>query len=91
MQASLHEAEWDAALRPARELRRDLEAQLPRCQARAAEAARAAKAAQVGILKTSSGIYSDRAAAALPGARRRGRACCQGCPGGYPKDLFRIL
>ena len=51
MQASLQQAEWDAALRPARELRRDLEAQLPRCQARAAEAARAAKAAQVGVLK----------------------------------------
>ena len=29
----------------------DLEAQLPRCKARAAEAARTAKAAQVGILK----------------------------------------
>ena len=46
-QASLQQREWDAVLRPARELRRDLEAQLARCQACAAEAARAAEAAQV--------------------------------------------
>lgn len=56
MQASRHQAEWDAALRPARELRRDLEAQLPRCQARAAEAARAAKAAQVGFPRKVFGV-----------------------------------
>ncbi|KAK9827595.1 hypothetical protein WJX81_002104 [Elliptochloris bilobata] len=69
-EASQQQSEWDALLRPARELRCDLEAQLLRCHARATEAARAAEAAQACSQWGRSGSAAAAAAAAEAAAIR---------------------